>query len=120
VPKDRAIDGVNQLAFLEGKQQNSNRQSVIFYTNNVMRAVKYKDWKFHYAFQPEPGVTGQPAVRLFNLRSDPREESDVKDANPWAKSFFDKIVADFNATTSQFPHVPFNAPDPYTPPARAR
>ena len=33
-------------------------------------------------------------MRLFNLLSDPREESDVKDANPWAQSVMDKIVAD--------------------------
>ena len=34
VPKDRAIDGVNQLPFLEGKQAKSNRDSVLFFTNN--------------------------------------------------------------------------------------
>lgn len=55
-------------------------------------------------------------MRLFNLRSDPKEESDIKDANPWAQSVMDKIVADFNATTERYPHVPQNAPDPYVPP----
>jgi arylsulfatase len=115
VPKDRAIDGVNQLAFLEGKQAHSNRESVIFFTGSQLRAVKWKDWKFHYVFQPEPGVIVQPAMRLFNLRSDPKEESDVKDANPWAKSVMDRIVADFTVTTQTYPHVPANAPDPYTP-----
>jgi arylsulfatase len=119
VPKDRAIDGVNQLAFLEGKQKKSNRESVLFYTNAQLRAVKWKDWKFHYAFQPEAGAAAvAPLMRLFNLRSDPKEESDIKDANPWAQSMFDKIVADFVATTEKYPNVPVNAPDPYTPPAR--
>jgi arylsulfatase len=118
VPKDRAIDGVNQLPFLEGKQSKSNRESVIFYTGSQLRAVKWRDWKFHYVFQPEPGVTVEPAMRLFNLRSDPKEESDVKDANPWAKSLMDRIVAEFVATTERYPHVPQNAPDPYTPPGR--
>ena len=32
VPKDRAIDGVNQLPLLEGKQAASNREHVLFYT----------------------------------------------------------------------------------------
>ena len=59
-----------------------------------------------------------PLMRLFNLRSDPREESDIKDANPWVKSVIDKVVADFMATTEKYPHVPFNAPDPYVPPRR--
>jgi arylsulfatase A-like enzyme len=118
VPKDRAFDGVNQLPFLEGKQAKSNRESVIFFTGQgtfQVRAVKWRDWKFHYAFQPEPGVTVPPLMRLFNLRSDPREESDVKDSNPWAQSVMDKIVAEFNATVEKYPHTPPNAPDPYTP-----
>ena len=34
VPTDRAIDGVNQLPFLEGKQAKSNRDTVLFFTND--------------------------------------------------------------------------------------
>jgi len=117
VPKDRAIDGVNQLPFFEGKQAKSNRESVIYYTamNAAQpRAVKWHDWKFHYTFQPEAGAT-PPLMRLFHLLSDPREESDIKDANPWVESVMNKIVADFVATTVQYPNVPPNAPDPYLP-----
>ena len=36
VPKDRAIDGVNQLPFFEGKQPKSNRDSVILYTDSAV------------------------------------------------------------------------------------
>ncbi|HEU4387626.1 MAG TPA: arylsulfatase [Blastocatellia bacterium] len=118
VPKDRAIDGVNQLQFFEGKQAKSNRDSVIFFSDFQLRAVKWKDWKFHYVFMPEPRVPVPPLMRLFNLRSDPKEESDIKDANPWAKSAMDKIVADFMATTERYPHVPSDAVDPYAPPKR--
>jgi arylsulfatase len=119
VPRDRAIDGVDQLPFLEGKQERSNRESVLLFQGNTqVRAVKWRDWKFHYLFQPEPGVTAEPRVRLVNLRSDPKEESDVKDANPWLISVIQRIVAEFEATTEQYPHVPQNAPDPYTPPRR--
>jgi arylsulfatase A-like enzyme len=116
VPTDRAIDGVNQLPFLEGKQKQSNRESVIYFTANQLRAVKWKDWKFHYAFMPESGRPEAPLMRLFNLRSDPKEESDIKDANPWAVSAFDKLVADWTITTVKYPHVPTGAKDPYTPP----
>jgi arylsulfatase len=119
VPKDRAIDGVNQLPFLEKKQAKSNRETVLFYNNNQLRAVKWKDWKFHYLFAAEPGaITGPPSMRLFNLRSDPKEETDIKDFNPWAISVFDKIVADFVATTERYPNVPATATDPYVPPTR--
>jgi arylsulfatase A-like enzyme len=119
VPKDRAIDGINVLPFFEGKQKTSGRESVIFYANTQLRAVKWRDWKFHYAFTPESGAPPvPPLMRLFNLRADPREESDVKDANPWAQSVMDKIVADFQATTERYPHVPPKTPDPYVPPKR--
>jgi hypothetical protein len=67
---------------------------------------------------PEPRVTEPPLMRLFNLRSDPREESDIKDANPWAIGLFDGIVAEFNASVERFPNVPAGARDPYVPPVR--
>jgi arylsulfatase A-like enzyme len=119
VPKDRAIDGINILPFLEGRQKTSGRESVIYFTNTQLRAVKWRDWKFHYSFQPEPGAAAvPPLMRLFNLRSDPGEESDIKDANPWAQSVMDKIVAEFQATVERYPHVPPNAPDPYVPAKR--
>jgi len=119
VPKDRAIDGVNQMPFFEGKQAKSSRENAIFYTNTQLRAVKWRDWKFHYSFQPEPGAQAvPPLMRLFNLLSDPKEETDIKDANPWVQSVMDKIVADFVATTDRYPHVPANAPDPYVPPVK--
>jgi arylsulfatase len=117
LPKDRPIDGVNQLPFLEGKQPKSNRDSAMFFVNNQIRAVKWQDWKLHYVFAPESGAPPQaPLMRLFNLLSDPKEETDIKDAHPWAQLLMDRIVADFNASAKQYPHVPPNAPDPYAPP----
>jgi arylsulfatase A-like enzyme len=119
VPKDRAIDGVNQLPFLEGKQAKSSRDSVIFFANTQLRAVKWHDWKLHYVFAPEAGAPPvPPLMRLFNLLSDPGEESDIKDANPWAVSVMDRIVAEFTASIERYPHVPPNARDPYEPPKR--
>jgi arylsulfatase len=119
VPKDRAIDGVNQLPFLEGKQNHSNRDHVIFFTNQQLRAVKWRDWKLHYAYTPEAGAPAvPPLMRLFNLLSDPKEETDIKDANPWVFSAIEKLVADFTASAGRYPHVPPNARDPYVPPSR--
>jgi arylsulfatase len=115
VPTDRA--------FLEGKQAKSNRESVLYFTGTQIRAVKWKDWKFWYTFSGEPGAAAQPTgplMRLFNLRADPKEESDVKDANPWAQSLMDKLVADFSASTVRYPNVPTGATDPYLPPAQGR
>jgi hypothetical protein len=117
--RTKSIDGVIQLPLLEGKQTRSNRDHVLFFTNTQLRAVKWRDWKLHYAFAPEAGAPPvPPLMRLFNLLSDPKEETDIKDANPWVASAIEKLVAEFTATTGRYPHVPPNAPDPYAPPAR--
>jgi arylsulfatase A-like enzyme len=118
VPTDRPIDGINILPFLEGKRKESGRESLLLFTGQQVRAVKWKDWKFHYAFQPEPRVTEPPLMRLFNLRADPREDSDVKDANPWAIGVFDRLVADYTASAERFPNVPSGAKDPWAPARR--
>jgi arylsulfatase A-like enzyme len=117
VPKDRAIDGVNQLPFFEGKQKTSNRSNAIFFAGQQVRAVKWGDWKFHYVFNADPGSPGTTA-RLFNLRSDPKEETDIKEFNPAVLNRVERIVADFWATTRRYPNVPRAAPDPYVPPGR--
>jgi arylsulfatase len=115
VPSDRPIDGIDMLPFLEGKRPNSGRESALFFTGKQVRAVKWRDWKFHYAYMPEPRVTEPPLMRLFNLRSDPREETDVKDVNPWAPALFDGLVADYEASVAKFPNVPSDSKDPYVP-----
>jgi hypothetical protein len=38
-------------------------------------------------------------MRLFNLLSDPKEETDIKDANAWVQSVTDRIVNRFIDTT---------------------
>jgi arylsulfatase len=118
VPADRPFDGVNQLPYFEKKQAKSARETVLMFTGRQVRAVKWNEWKFHYAYQPEPRVTEPPLMRLFNLRSDPREETDIKDVNPWAIGHFDRLVADFDESVRRFPNVPSGAPDPWAPPVR--
>lgn len=118
VPTDRPVDGVNQLPFLEGKQSHSNRESVIYMGQggNLM-AVKWHDWKLWYDFRVEPGDPNPDSkVRLFNLRYDPKEETDIKDFNPGILTVMDRIVADYRATVEQFPNVPVDADDPDVPP----
>jgi hypothetical protein len=40
----------------------------------------------HDACQDEATLPAQPVMKLFNLRSDPKEEADIKDLSPWAAS----------------------------------
>jgi arylsulfatase A-like enzyme len=43
VPKDRPIDGVDQLDFFLGKQENSNREGFPVYVANRLQAVKWRN-----------------------------------------------------------------------------
>jgi len=116
VPTDRPIDGVDQLAFLAGRRERSNRESVVYMAQGGrVQAIKWRDWKLWYDYRPDAGDTDNSTTRLFNLRSDPKEETDVKDFNPWVISVMDSILAEWDASVAAFPNVPSNARDPYTP-----
>ncbi len=116
IPKDRAIDGVDQLPFFRGTEVRSAREGFPVFMGNQVRAVKWHEWKLHYAWQDEPTLPAQPVMKLFNLRSDPKEETDLKDLNPWAESVLGKVVDDFNASLVRHPLIPLGTPDPYEPP----
>jgi len=118
VPKDRPIDGVNQLPFLEGKQVRSGRNSVLFIAREShIMAVKWHDWKLWYHYQTElPDPEPDNLLRLYDLRVDPREEIDVKDYFPWVISVMDGIVAEYEASLVVYPRVPVGIDDPYVPP----
>ena len=51
VPKDRPIDGVDQLDFFLGKQENSNREGFPAYVADQLSAVKWRNWKAHLIWQ---------------------------------------------------------------------
>jgi hypothetical protein len=68
-------------------------------------------------WQDEPGQPVERTMKLFNLRSDPKEETDIKDANPWVPTAIGKLVDDFWATVDKYPLIPVGTADPYQPPA---
>jgi arylsulfatase len=120
VPNDRIIDGVNQLPFLTGTQENSNRESLLSIAREGhIMAVKWRDWKLWYHFYTEmPDPNPRNLLRLFDLRVDPREENDVKDFYPWVIGIMDGIVADYEASLIRHPRVPADIDDPYIPPKK--
>jgi len=120
IPTDRLIDGVNQLPFLTGAQDHSERASAIFMAREgPVMAVKWRDWKLWYDFRTEmPDPEPRNRLRLFDLRVDPREEIDVADFYPWVISAMDGVVADYEASLELHPRVPAGIDDPYVPPPR--
>lgn len=118
VPKDRAVDGVDQLAFLTGKQQASNREGFPAYVADRLTAVKWRNWKLHLIWQENmydaPQMLAIP--RAINLLTDLREEHDVLVENTWLVPPMMKVIGAFKASLKQYPPIEAGTPDPYTPP----
>ena len=120
LPTDRPIDGVDQLDFVLGKQPKSNRESLVFFMKNELRAVKWRDWKMHLIWEPEPnaGPIHLEGPYIFNLVRDPKEESDVSNAEGnWVRGPIRRLILQFNETLKRFPPIPAGAPDDYDPSA---
>lgn len=120
IPRDRPIDGVDQLDFFLGKQENSNRDGFPAYVANRLSAVKWRNWKVHLIWQENMYDTPQslPLPKLINLLTDPKEERDVAAKNTWVMEPVMKILGEFEASLKKYPLIPMGTPDPYTPPVK--
>lgn len=94
-PTDRKIDGEKILDVLSGKQTKTPHELLYYYNGTNLQAVREGNWKLHLPRTPEdqpfwsknPGQKYKGFVkldnhRLFNLRSDPGEKTDVAERNP--------------------------------------
>lgn len=117
VPKDRPIDGVDQLSFFTGKTGKSNREGFVYFIKDEMRAAKWRDWKMHFVWEVEPnaGANHLETPYLFNLIQDPKEESDVSSTQGWVRGPIRKMVLAFQASLKAAPPIPAGAPDDFSP-----
>ena len=118
VPKDRPIDGVDQLDFFLGQQNTSNREGFPTFVADRLTAVKWRNWKMHLIWQEKMYDPPQrlPVPKLVNLLTDLREERDVGAYNTWVAHPMMHIVMEFQASLKKYPPIPSGAPDPYVPP----
>jgi arylsulfatase A-like enzyme len=119
VPTDRAIDGVDQLDFLMGKQDKSNRDSFVVYVGNEIYGVKWQSWKM-MSKELETG-TGEikdwSVPRFFNLYLDPKEEHALSYEYQyfWVRFPAGKVLLDHMASLKKYPPIKPGTPDPYVP-----
>ena len=122
IPKDRPIDGVDQLDFFLGKQANSNREGFPAYVADRLSAVKWRNWKMHLIRQDHMYDAPQklPLPRIINLLTDLKEERDVLIHNSWVNFPMMKILRDFEASLEEYPPIKTGTLDPYLPPSVGR
>jgi arylsulfatase A-like enzyme len=118
LPKDRPIDGVDQLDFFLGKQENSNREGFPAYVADRLTAVKWRNWKMHLIWQPnmyDPPLT-LLLPKIVNLLTDLKEERDMGPKAGWVSVPMMKIVVELEESLKKYPPIKAGTPDPYAPP----
>ncbi|MFM1768198.1 MAG: hypothetical protein RJA22_727 [Verrucomicrobiota bacterium] len=88
LPADRKLDGVDLWPHLAGTPGAPPARETFYYYNGLrLNAVRHGDWKLQIAMDRGPGTNAAPfQPRLYNLRADIGEATNVADAHP-------KIVA---------------------------
>jgi arylsulfatase len=122
VPSDRIIDGVDQLDFLTGKQEHSNRESVVIYVGDEIFGVKWRNWKMLTKlltagfFQPVNQYSTVPL--FFDLLTDPREEhpADLRITEDlWVRYPMSQALAEHVDSLRREPPIAPGTSDPYVP-----
>jgi arylsulfatase len=120
VPTDRVIDGVDQTEFLLGKQEKSNRDSVVVYVGNDIHGVKWRNWKMMFKEMDigDGPVREYSIPHFYNLLLDPKEEypsAPNVPENLWVRFPASKVLADHAASLQKEPPIRPGTPDPYVP-----
>jgi arylsulfatase A-like enzyme len=74
MPRDRAVDGVDLLPFVEGRETGNPHQT-LFWRDGAYRVVRDGDWKLQMLDLPRKAL-------LFDLHTDPTEQHDVAALQP--------------------------------------
>ncbi|WP_375541602.1 sulfatase-like hydrolase/transferase [Halomicronema sp. CCY15110] len=86
------LDGYNFLPYLTGETQASPRESYFYFSDDGdLLAMRYDNWKLHFAQQRTPGtldIWAEPFVKtrvpfIYNLRTDPYERVSITSNTYW-------------------------------------
>ena len=124
IPTDRAVDGMDESAFLLGKQEKSAREWFPVFQGSDLYAMKWRNYKVHFIWQERMyDVPQKLAVpRLIDLYDNPQErvEETVGETaavtRGWVLHAMFAQMSKFQATLKSDPPVPMGASDPYGPP----
>lgn len=119
IPDDRIIDGVDQRAFFEGKQEQSARDGFPFWMGSTLYGAKWRNFKMVMYLQK---TLTDPSLKLMtphviNLTVDPKERKpiDYPYIHSWTAVHFGKILGDFEQSVKREPLIPAGAPLDHVP-----
>jgi arylsulfatase len=118
-PSDRVIDGVDQLTWLSGASETSNREGYIYWMGPETYGVKWHSFKLVLVAQMhmQDGAMRLPTPRLINLATDPQEREAVSlpHLHSWVATHFNRIIGEFEASIHREPPIPMGSPLGHTP-----
>jgi len=85
-PKDYPLDGSDLKKLLQGKRDKKHRDDFLMHfphgehRANYFTTYRKGDWKLIYYYNPE--TAGEPSWKLYNLKEDPYETSDLAMKHP--------------------------------------
>ena len=92
LPDDRKIDGIDIWPILKGDNNKRGHDILYYYNGSTLEAVREGKWKLHLPRQPDMkvywskgtlgGFESLDSPRLFNLKTDLEEKSNVADKYP--------------------------------------
>ena len=120
-PDDRVIDGVDQLDWITGAADSSQREGYIYWMGQEIFGAKWRNFKMVLVAQK---YSTDPPARLsspwiINLTVDPKEREPftLPYVHSWTASHFNELVGAFRASVQREPLVPAGAPLDYVPAA---
>jgi arylsulfatase A-like enzyme len=117
LPEDRPIDGIDQTLHFVEPAGKSQREGFVYYIKQELRAAKWRDWKMHLIWESEPneGPVHLEAPRIFNVVTDPKEETDVANQFSWVRTPMRRLIHDFQESLRLNAPIAPGAPDDFVP-----
>ncbi len=90
IPKDRAIDGVDQSCLLYDNCEQTPREGVLYFHQETLMAAKWRQFKFYFrgegVQQEQRSYTDLWLPQAYNIMQDPKEYADIILQNLWLLS----------------------------------
>ena len=118
MPDDRPIDGVDQLDFLLGNQQQSNREHLITFTGDQLQALRWRQFRYYlvdvvpsgFGASRQEGLAGTYKrlhyPLIYNIEADPREEFNINTTRGWVAGHAMRIIGEYLHTLEDHPNPP--------------
>lgn len=114
-----SIDRLSSEGMRLLNKEKSGRDGLVVFVADDLRAVKWHDWKVHFAWAPtkySPVERYSTVLKVVDLTRDPREERQVAEPfNGWLQFKALPLLGHMQATMKTYPNIPVGTPKDFVP-----